>query len=180
MRDELKIPMLYVTHSFDELARLADHLVVLEHGKVRGAGPVADVLSAIDAPLVAGDEIGALLRGTIVQRDSAWHLACVEFAGGRLWLRDSGVPEGQAVRLRVLARDVSVATVLPQHTSIQNHLACTIESMADDRHPSQALLRLRCGESILLARITRRAVDGLALRPGLQVWAQVKSAALVQ
>ena len=82
--------------------------------------------------------------------------------------------------MRVLARDVSVATELPHHTSIQNHLPCEIESMSDDMHPSQALLRLQCGESILLARITRRAVDALALRPGLQVWAQVKSVALVQ
>ncbi|MEO6623317.1 MAG: molybdenum ABC transporter ATP-binding protein [Burkholderiaceae bacterium] len=180
MRDELKIPMLYVTHSSDELARLADHLVVLEQGRVRSAGPVADVLSAIAAPMVVGDDAGALLRGKVVQRDSTWHLACVEFAGGSLWLRDSGLPVGHAARLRVLARDVSVATEEPHHTSIQNHIPCVIESMADDCHPSQALLRLQCGESILLARITRRAGYALALRPGLQVWAQVKSVALVQ
>ena len=180
MRDELKIPMLYVTHSSDELARLADHLVVLERGRVKSAGPVAEVLAAINAPVVVGDDAGALLRAKVVQRDRAWHLACVEFAGGRLWLRDDGLSIGQSARLRVLARDVSVATEEPQHTSIQNHLTCVIESMAEDSHPSQALLRLRCGESILLARITRRAADALALRPGLQVWAQVKSVALVQ
>ena len=180
MRDELKIPMLYVTHSAQELARLADQLVVLAQESVVAAGPVADVLSAIDAPVVVGEDAGALLRGTVAERDAAWHLACVEFAGGRLWLHDTGMPIGHTVRLRILARDVSVATEQPQHSSIQNLLPCVIDSVADDSHASQTLLRLRCGEAVLLARVTRRALHALALRPGLPVWAQVKSVAVVQ
>jgi molybdate transport system ATP-binding protein len=84
------------------------------------------------------------------------------------------------VRLRVLARDVSLTTEEPRHTSIQNHLPCRIESMAPDAHASQLLVRVVCGESVLLARITRRAVDALGLHAGSAAWAQVKSVALVQ
>jgi molybdate transport system ATP-binding protein len=180
LRDELSIPMLYVTHAVDELARLADHLVVLEQGQVQAAGPVAELLAAIDGPLRLGEDTGALLSGRLVERDARWHLSRVEFAGGSLWLRDSGLAVGQAVRLRVLARDVSLATEAPRHTSIQNHLPGVIESLAEDAHPSQLLLRVRCGPSVLLARVTARAGAELGLRPGLAVWVQVKSVALVQ
>ena len=180
LRDELHIPMLYVTHSADELARLADHLVVLDKGRVKGAGPVGEVLAAIDSPVVVGEDAGALLQGRVAERDSQWHLARVDFAGGSLWLRDSGVPVGRAVRLRVLARDVSLTTEEPRHTSIQNHLPCTVESIAPDSHASQVLVRVACGESLLLARITRRALAALGLQPGSRAWVQVKSVALVQ
>jgi len=180
MRDELRIPMLYVTHSADEAARLADQLVVLERGQVLAAGPTTEVMSAIASPLAAGEEAGALLEGTISERDQQWHLARVAFAGGSLWLRDTGLPLGKKVRLRVLARDVSIATEEPSQTSIQNHLPCVIESVVADSHPSQALLRLSCGESVLLARVTRRAVDTLGLHEGKAAWAQVKSVALIE
>jgi molybdate transport system ATP-binding protein len=180
LRDELSIPMLYVTHSADELSRLADQLVVLDQGRVKAEGPVREVMSAVHSPVVVGEDAGALLQGRVTERDAQWHLARVSFDGGELWLRDSGVAVGQAVRLRVLARDVSIMTEEPHHTSIQNHLPCIVEVLADDVHPSQLLLRLRCGPSILLARITRRAQDALGLQPGRQVWAQVKSVALVQ
>ncbi len=180
LRDELHIPMLYVTHSADELARLADHLVVLERGRVMGAGPVGEVLSAVNNPVVVGEDAGALLQGRVAERDGQWQLARVDFDGGALWLRDSGIPVGRPVRLRVLARDVSITTEQPRHTSIQNHLPCTIGSIAPDTHPSQALVRVHCGPSVLLARITRRALDALALRPGSAAWVQVKSVALVQ
>lgn len=176
---QLRIPMLYVTHSVEELARLADHVVVLERGGVQVAGPVGEVLARIDGPLARGDDAGALLQGQVVERDARWHLARVAFAGGSFWLRDGGVAVGEPVRLRVLARDVSLATQAPGHTSIQNHLPCVVASIAPDAHPSQALVRLRCGESVLLARVTHRSLDALGLRVGDAAWAQVKSVALV-
>lgn len=180
LRDELHIPMLYVTHAADEVARLADTLVVLDHGRVTAAGPVADVLACIDMPVVLGEDMGALLGGVVQEKDTRWHLVRVDFAGGSLWLRDSGLEIGRRVRLRVLARDVSIATDEPRHTSIQNLLSCVVQAVAADVHPSQALVRLACGESSLLARITMRAVDALDLAPGKAVWAQVKSVALVE
>ena len=179
LRDEVKIPMLYVTHAADEVARLAHTLVVMERGKVSAVGPVAEVLAGIHSPVVLGDDVGALLEGTVQERDLRWHLAKVNCVGGALWLRDSGVHVGQKVRLRVLARDVSLAISEPSHTSIQNILPCVVDTIAPDHHPSQVLVRLRCGDSIFLARITARAADTLALAPGQNVWAQVKSVALV-
>jgi len=180
LRDELKIPMLYVTHSSDEVARLADTLVVLDAGKVKACGPVAQVLAATDASRVLGDDAGALLDATVDERDARWQLARLKFDGGSLWLRDVGVPLGRRVRVRVLARDVSVATLAPQQTSIQNLLPCVVQAITEDTHSSQALVRMACGGSVLLARITARAVDALQLAPGMAVWAQVKTAALVE
>jgi molybdate transport system ATP-binding protein len=180
LRDESLIPMLYVTHSADELARLADTLVVLDGGRATACGPVADVLSQTDAPVVVGEDAGALLMGRVAARDLTWHLVRVDFAGGSLWLRDTGLAPGRDVRIRVLARDVSLTTVEPRQTSIQNLLPCTVSTLSHDTHPSQVLVGLQCGPCRLLARITRRAAAELELQPGLPAWAQVKAAALIE
>ena len=179
MRDELNIPMIYVTHSADELARLADHLVVLERGTVKADGPAHEVLARTDAPVIRGDEAGALLLGHVAEIDAPWHLARVQFAGGSLWVRDSAMSVGQSVRLRVLARDVSLMTSEPANTSIQNHLEGRIEAIAKDVHPSQALVKVRVGDSALLARVTARAIHALALKIDTAVWVQVKSVAVM-
>ena len=180
LRDELQTPMLYVTHSADELTRLADHLVVLAEGRVTIEGPAAEALSSLEGPVLQGDEVGVVLAGQVAERDTRWHLCRARFEGGSLWLRDSGLPLGQTVRLRVLARDVSLLTAAPQGTSIQNHLACVIEAIAPDRHPSQVLVRARVGASVLLARVTARALNELALKPGDSAWLQLKSVALLR
>ena len=180
LRDELSTPMLYVTHSADELARLADHVVVLEQGRVKTEGPVAAVLSSILSPALAGEDLGALLEGRVAERDAHWHLCRVAFDGGSLWLRDSGLPVGREVRLRVLARDLSIATAEPQATSILNVLPCEVEASAPDVHPAQVLVRVRVGASMLTARLTGRSFQALGLQPGMRVWLQVKSVALLQ
>jgi molybdate transport system ATP-binding protein len=179
LRDELKLPMLYVTHSIDEVARLADTVVLLDRGQVRAHGSARDVLGRIDASALFGDEAGALLEGRVAGRDEQWQLARIDFEGGHLWLRDSGIAVGRSVRLRVLARDVSIATHEPQGSSIQNIVTTEVVELQPDVHPSQVVVQLRCGDSLLLARITARAAHTLALAPGQRVWAQVKSVALV-
>ena len=95
-------------------------------------------------------------------------------------MRDSGLQLGQSVRLRVLAQDVSLTTAEPQQTSIQNHLPCVLDAVAPDAHPSQSLVRVRCGDAVLLARVTRRALDALQLQAGSAARGQVKSVAIVQ
>ena len=195
LRDELNIPMLYVTHAVDEVARLADTLVVLAQGRVMAAGPVKDVMGRIDAPVVLGEDLATLVDGVVAELDGRWHLARVELGGGLLgggvlaggaqassiWLRDTGLQPGQKVRLRLLARDISLAVQKPDpaHSSIQNVLPCVVKAMAPDQHPSQQLVQLQCGDAVLLARVTARAVHTLNLQAGSPVWAQVKSAALV-
>ena len=179
LRDELKMPMLYVTHSAEEVARLADHLVVLDKGQVTAQGPVSAVLTQVVNPVVVGEDAGALIAGHIGAVAATWHLSRVDFDGGCVWMRDAGLPVGKAVRIRILARDVSLATTEPQNTSIQNQLRGNIQSITPDAHPSQVMVVLKCGAEEVLARITKRAVDELALQVGQSVWAQVKSVALV-
>jgi molybdate transport system ATP-binding protein len=180
LRDELQIPMLYVTHSVDEASRLADTLVVLSHGRVQASGPAAEVLVQIDTPLPLGDDACALLSVQVAELDARWHLARLDFVGGCLWLPDTGMALGAGLRLRVLARDVSLTTQMPVHTSIQNVLPCTVQAVVDDAHPAQALVQLACGNALLLARVTRRSAHALGLQPGLQVWAQIKAMALAR
>ena len=179
LRDALDIPVLYVTHSLEELTRLGDHLVVLEQGRVRASGPLTETFAMLDAQALDGQELGVLIEGQVSAVDNPWHLACVSFAGVDWWVRDEGWAVGARVRMRVLARDVSVSTQEPQHTSIQNQVPVWIESATPDTHPSQVLVRLRGPQGHLLARITQRAWSALGLHPGQQVWALVKSVAVV-
>ncbi|MEJ8836172.1 molybdenum ABC transporter ATP-binding protein [Ramlibacter sp. AN1133] len=179
LRDELHVPMLYVTHAADEVARLASHLVVMESGHCIADGPLAETLARVDLPLLAGEEAAALLEGEVEEVDARWHLARIMFAGGTLWVSDAGLSAGRPVRVRVLARDVSIVREPPHGSSIQNVLPCQVRAIAPAGHPSQVTVQLACGASLLLARVTARAVHQLKIEVGDRVWAQVKSAALV-
>ena len=183
LRDEVRIPMLYVTHALDEVVRLADHLLILENGKLSDSGPLAQTLSRSAAGAASGDDLGALLHAKVEEFDTAWHLMRVGFPGGSLWVKDKPMPVGAPVRVRVLARDVSLAIEPASPSSIQNLVAVTVLEIRPDAHPSQCLVRLSCGEasptSVLWARITTRAAHILQLKAGSQAWAQVKAAALV-
>jgi molybdate transport system ATP-binding protein len=181
LRDELHLPMLYVSHATDEVARLADTVVVMREGQVLAAGPVAQLMGRVDMPWLAGPEAGVLIEGTVTQIDPVWHQAQITFNAGTLWLANLALALGQRCRVRVLARDVSVASTQPINTSILNVLPCTLISIQADAHPSQALLHLQIGHGqTVLARVSQRSVAGLNLVTGVSLWAQVKSAALVE
>jgi len=177
---ELDIPLLYVSHSPDEVARLADHLVAMEAGRVLVNGPLIETLAQLDLPIRLGEDVGAVLDANIGIVDKTWHLARVDFPGGSLWTRDPGVAVGSRVRVRILARDVSLAREHPGLSSIQNVLPGRVDAMADDEHPGLALVRVQVGESRLVARLTKRAAYELGISPGQTLWAQVKSVALMQ
>ncbi len=179
LHDELDIPVVYVSHAPDEVARLADHIVLMQEGRTVAAGPLTETLARLDLPIHLGEDAGVVLRAVVVERDTAWHLARVEFPGGSLWVRDGGHAVGHAVRVRILARDVSIALAPVVGTSIQNCLPATVEQMADDYHPALSLLRLRLGQSPLLARLTRRSAAALELESGKLVWVQIKAVALI-
>ncbi len=180
LHESLDIPLLYVSHAPDEVARLADHLVVLERGRVMAEGPLGATLARLDLPIRLGEDVGVVLDATVGEIDGEWHLARVDFAGGSLWTRDRGVPAGQPVRVRVLARDVSLAVAEPGASSIQNQLAGQVEAVGDDEHPGLLLVRVQVGASRLIARLTRRSAAQLGIAPGLAVHVQVKSVALME
>ncbi len=179
LHDELEIPVLYVSHSPDEVARLADHLVVMDAGRVVAQGALADTLARIDLPIRLGEDAGAVLEGVIAEHDTQWQLARVHCADGDFWVRDAGHPVGHAVRIRILARDVSIALHHAGETSILNILPAEVSEIRDDAHSAQALVKLSLGVSAVLARITRRSVQRLELAPGKRIFAQIKAVALI-
>ena len=179
LHDELEIPVLYVSHSPDEVARLADHLVALDNGRAVAAGPLAATLARVDLPIRLGDDAGVVLAGTLAERDPDWHLARVACGGISFWARDAGHAVGQRVRVRILARDISIALTHATDSSILNILPATVEEIAPEPHPGQALVKLRAGDVALLARVTQRSVQALRLAPGAPVFAQIKAVALV-
>ena len=177
---ELDIPVVYVSHAPDEVARLADHIVAMEAGRVVAAGPLAEVLARVDLPIRLGEDAGVVLEGVVIERDVQWSLARIAFPGGCLWVRDGGQAQGATVRIRILARDVSLALSPSPDTSLLNSLPVVVDQIADESHPALALCRLRVGSSAsLLARLTRRSAAALDLQPGQAVWAQIKAVALI-
>ncbi|WP_430461180.1 molybdenum ABC transporter ATP-binding protein [Thalassolituus sp. LLYu03] len=198
LKSTLSLPIIYVTHSAAEVARLADYLVLLNDGQMVASGTLNDTLTRLDLPVLPGEEAGVVLHGHVSECDSHWALAHIRLSAGRekssgpafgpasgttaapaVWVRDGGQAVGTPVRLRILARDVSVALSPAHDSSIQNLLPGVIEAIGADQDDALTLVRIRCGEQALLARMTRRSVATLQLREGLPVWAQVKSAALI-
>jgi molybdate transport system ATP-binding protein len=179
LHDELSIPMLYVSHSPDEVARLADHLIVLDAGRVIAEGDLAETLARLDLPTAYADDAGSVIEGVIGAEDDEYHLTRVDFAGGSVWVARIARGLGSRQRIRVHARDVSITLVPSAQTSILNVLPATLEAIVDDG-PERVNLRLRLGgaSTPLLARITRRSRAALALRPGMSVYAQIKGVAL--
>ncbi|NHQ85248.1 molybdenum ABC transporter ATP-binding protein [Iodobacter sp. HSC-16F04] len=180
LHEELRIPVLYISHAPDEVARLADYLVLMENGSVLTTGPLADTLTRLDLPVRQGEEAGAILDVCVAELDAEWHLARVTFSGGSLWTRDQGLPMGRKLRVRVLARDVSLAIEPPGKSSIQNVLPGCVDALAGDEHPGLVLVRVKVGDAMILARLTKKSAAMLNICPGLQVWAQIKSVALME
>jgi molybdate transport system ATP-binding protein len=176
---ELDIPVFYVSHAMDEVARLADHLVLLEEGRVIASGALHETLARLDLPTAQFDDAGAVIEAVVAQQDKTYHLTRIDFAGGWLWVGKVDQPFGTRVRARVLARDVSIATQPPHGSSISNILNARIEEIIESG-ADKVMVRLRVGEShCLLSRITRRSRDQLGLIAGMYVCAQVKSVALM-
>lgn len=203
LRDQLSIPILYVTHSPDEVARLADHLVLMDAGRVQAQGPLTETLARLDTPIRQEEDAGVAFAAKVVERDTKWHLMRAEFPGGSMWVRDNGAVFGKSVRLRILARDVSLGYEPMHDGSILNVLPATVTETRDGDHPAIALARLELGgtEPIrhgamqpapspqipdasettpLIARLTARSAAALDLKPGTRLYAHIKSAAVLE
>ena len=178
LHDELAMPVLYVSHSPDEVARLADNLVLLENGRVRAMGPVAELLTRLDLAREQGTEAEAIIEAKIVDHDEKYNLSYLDFIGGRFSVVRNALPIGHNARLRVLARDVSITLKSQTDTSILNIFPAVVDDIIDDGM-ARMLVRLDIKGIPLLSRITRKSAVALALVPGKPVFAQVKAVALL-
>lgn len=179
LQTELAIPLLYVSHAPDEVARLADHLVLLQEGKVIASGATSDIMTRLDLPLAHGDNAGVVIPTSVEGFDAAYDLIRLRFAGGILRLPSVTVPNNTALRVRIQARDVSLALQAPHESSILNSFAATVREIAPDS-PGQVMISLDCSGQPLLARITRQSCELLQLAPGSAVHAQIKGVALLK
>ncbi len=178
LHGELNIPVIYVSHSPDEVARLADHLVLIDGGRVLASGPTVDLMTRLDLSMAHGDAAGAVIHATIVSHDPPYHLSQARFPGGEITIPKQNIALGQPVRIRVQARDVSLTLQRQSGTSIQNIVAARVRDVSPDG-PGQVMVQLDASGSALLARITARSADLLKLQPGLQLFAQVKGVAIL-
>lgn len=178
---QARVPMVYVTHALDEAARLAEHLVLMDAGKVLASGPASSLFARLDLPLSHLDDAASLIDGVVLAHDEAYGLSELAIGDLRLWVGRTQVPMGQPVRARILARDVSVALSHAQDSSIANILPATVASCRQDGQDTVMLgLALATqGAPLLLARVTRRSADALRLTIGQRVFAQVKGVALI-
>jgi len=178
IHNDLEIPILYVTHSQSEMSRLADHLLLIEDGHIIGSGPVNDMLTRFDMPLSHGAEAVSIIEAKVVGREAKFNLMHLEFLGGQFVVPDNGFPVQTRVRIRVVARDVSLTKSKQVDTSILNIFPATVQEIVPEGE-AQVMVRLEIKETILLACITRKSSYKLRLDKGTKVFVQVKSVAIL-
>jgi molybdate transport system ATP-binding protein len=178
LHGELSIPIIYVSHAPDEVARLADHLVLLDGGRVVASGPIGETLARADLPPAFADDAGVVLD-TVLEGHEPDALSRLAFAGGVLYVGQRKEAIGSRLRCRIHARDVSLALARPTGSSIVNLLPATVTAVAATDTPGHVLVQLRVGEAPLLARITARSRRELEIAPGREVWVQIKGVALL-
>jgi len=179
LHDDLDIPVLYVSHSPDEVARLADHVVMLDGGRVIAQGGLQETLARLDLPLAFDEDAGVVIESRVQEHDERYHLTRLSFPGGDVLVARRPEALGSTLRFRVHARDVSLARQRHDDSSITNIIPARVQQTADADTPAHLLVRLDAGGTPLLARITRRSAEQLGVLPGAQLWAQIKAVALL-
>lgn len=175
---ELSLPIIYVSHAPDEVARLADHLVLLDEGRVVASGALNDVLSRIDLPAAFADDAGVVIEAAVAAHEVD-DLTRLEFAGGSIFVSRRHEPVGTFLRCRIHARDVSLTLVPQVQSSILNCVSAVVIDLAPTDTPGHVLVKLDVAGEPLLARITGRSAQRLDIRPGLALRAQIKAVALL-
>lgn len=179
LHDEFDIPSLYVSHDPNEVAHLADHMVLLERGKVIAQGEAATLLTRVDLPLAGYDDAASLLEGFISAHDETYHLTWIAMDCGRVAVAREDLPVGHHTRVEIRARDVSLSLSAHSDTSIINILPAKVID-THDINQTQTIVRLELLDGqTLLSRITRRSAVGMGIHEGMHLYAQVKSVALL-
>ncbi|WP_262381869.1 molybdenum ABC transporter ATP-binding protein [Pseudomonas proteolytica] len=181
LHDQLEIPVLYVSHAQDEVARLADHIVLLNEGKALASGPIGETLARLDLPLARGDDAGVVINGTVSSHDAHYQLLTLQLPDSPLQMRVAHAPLdlGKHLRFKVQARDVSLSLQPGEHSSILNCLPVTVTQEIPADNSAHVLVRLDAAGTPLLARITRYSRDQLQVHPGQALWAQIKAVAVL-
>ncbi|MCX7100375.1 MAG: molybdenum ABC transporter ATP-binding protein [Methylobacter sp.] len=173
LHQQLDIPVLYVTHSQQEVAQLADTLVILENGRVLASGALSETQNRLDVAQAQEQDASTVWLVAIAEHEPSYHLTRVIFSGGSLSLPAVEAKIGTPLRVQIYARDVSIALEAPVATSILNVLPATIVEIAD-AHGGQSLIRLQVASQVLLAHITRKSALLLDLKVGMAVYVQIK------
>jgi len=181
LREHLDIPVIYVSHSVEEVANLASHVIVLEDGKIQACGTPEQVFTEqLSASKDSSSQASVIWQGVIRERADIWHLARIHCAGGDLWGRDTGLEEGSNVGIAIQANNVSLSKAPLQDSSVLNQLPVTVSDVNDDSDRAFMMVRLLSENTHLLARVTRRSVNALNIKAGDKLWAHIKSAAIVR
>lgn len=175
---ELNIPILYVSHAMDEVARLSDNLILLSQGQQLTSGRTADLMTDFDQPFAHYEGAASLIDAKVLSYDGEYDLTRLGFAGGELMVNCRDVAVGEQVRVRIMAKDVSLSTEPLSNASILNTLSATIDAMTE-HGTANTLIRLKVGEHIMLSRITRKSADALHLKVGQLIYAHVKAVSLL-
>ena len=178
---ELQIAVIYVSHAQDEVARLADHLVLLDNGRVQASGPITATLARLDLPLAQQPDASGVVEGRVIAHDRAYQLLTLSLPQSTLQLRiaHAPLPIDSWLRVAIQARDVSLSLQDEHQSSILNRLPVTITGLASAANTAHTLVSLDADGTALLARITRYSAEQLGLVPGRQAWAQIKSVAVL-
>lgn len=178
LRDQFRIPIVYVSHAIDEVVRLADTMAVLSAGKVLACGSVTALASRLDLrPYLGRFEAGTVIEATVAAHDLAYGLATLRFDGGEIQAPDVESLVGARLRVRIRARDVSLALSAPSDASFLNVLAGTVKEIGSG-DGSSVDVSVTVGAAVVVARITRKSVGSLGLAPGKPVYALIKSVAI--
>jgi molybdate transport system ATP-binding protein len=177
LRDNFSIPMVYVSHQFDEVLRLATHVVLLDAGRVLAQGSLSEIcLLPVLRALVGPDSVGAVLDGVVTHVDATAGMAALNVGHGKLNVSARDVNVGDRLRVQLLARDIILATEAPRALSVRNELQGTVVTLTEDEDDA-LLVTVDVGGANLLSRVTRAAASALGLRTGLAVWVLVKAIA---
>jgi molybdate transport system ATP-binding protein len=177
LRDEFRLPILYISHAFNEVVRLADQLVLIDGGKVVRSGALQDVASdPQSAPLIGRFEAGSVIECTVVKHDDEVALSTLAFTGGQLRVPRVELDVGSVVRVRIRSRDVAISLSRPMDISITNRLPGTLISLTPRDGP-YVDAAIDVGGATLRALITRESAARLGLEPGIKLWALIKTVA---
>ena len=178
LRDQLAVPMVYVSHDFDEVLRLATYLVLMEGGRAVAQGGMGEMsLNPALRAIIGADAVGAVVDGIVLGTDGASGLTRVQVGDGELQVKLAGYSAGQPIRVQLLARDLIVATQVPRGLSVRNQLKGVIAAITPDEDASD-LIAIDISGTLIMARVTRVATRELGLVAGLEVWALVKAVSL--